>query len=268
LRFLTLVALFDRLPLVPRVRRLLLDRFVLPVLLVGLLAAGCQVQTKVTVHMDDDGSGAVEVAVGLDEEALGQLPDLDRSGVGDAADLTHLVRADDLTATGWRLSEPKAEDDLTWIRATKPFGTPAEAAQILGELTGPDTGLHDLRFERSRGFGSTSYSFAGTADMSGGLEALGDSGLAAALDGEPLGEDTAQIEQRLGKPISEMVKLDIAVELPGATKTWSPVVGGDAVAMSTESTVYDKPVWLLTALAVVCLVALAAVLLVRWRRAA
>jgi hypothetical protein len=251
------VAFPDRLP---RLRR------ALPALLVGLLAAGCQVQTAVTVHMDDDGSGTVEVAVGLDEEALAQLPDLDSSGVGDAADLTKLIRVDDLEATGWSIGEPKAERGYTWVRATKPFGTPAEAGQILTELTGAQGGLRDLRLERSHAFGSTSYDFSGTADLSGGLEAFGDSGLAAVLDGEPLGEDVTAIEQRLGKPLSEMVKFDIAVELPGGSQTWSPVLGGKAVAMASSSKVYDSTVLGLAALAVLGLVTLAAVLLVRWRR--
>lgn len=227
--------------------------------------AGCQMQTKVTVEMADDGSGTVEVAVGLDDEAMAQLPDLDGSGVGDAADLTQLVRADDLEATGWTLTPPKAEDGATWLRVTKPFGTPEEAAQILGQLTGPDGGLGDFRLERSRGFGSTSYDFSGTADLSGGIEAFGDAGLAAALDGEPLGEDAAAIEERLGQPLAEMVTLDIEVELPGATQSWTPELGGEPVDMAASSTVYEKPVLLLAAAAVLCLVGLGAVLLVRWR---
>ena len=253
------VHFLDRLP---RVRRFL------PALLVGVLAAGCQVQTKVAVHMDEDGSGTVEVAVGLDEAALAELPDLDRSGVGDPADLTKLVRVDDLKATGWDVAAPEADGGMTWVRATKPFGTPAEAAQILTELTGPDGGLRGFRLERHRSFGSTSYDFAGTADLSGGLEAFGDAGLAAALDGEPLGEDVTAIEQRLGQPLSEMVKLDIDVELPGTSQSWSPVLGGETVAMSTSSTVYDKAVLLLAAVAVLCLLGLGVVLLVRWRRGA
>jgi hypothetical protein len=253
------VYLLDRLP---RLRR------VLPALLVGLLAAGCQVQTTVTVHMDDDGSGSVEVAVGLDEAALAELPDLDRSGVGDAADLAQLVRVDDLTATGWTVRAPEAEGDITWLRATKPFGMPAEAAQIMTELTGPDGGLRDFRLERKRSFGATEYSFAGHADLSGGIEAFGDAGMAQALDGEPLGEDVAAIEERLGQPVSEMLQLDIAVEMPGASQSWSPVLGGETVDMSTSSTVYDPPVLLLTALAVLCVLALGVVLLVRWRRGA
>jgi hypothetical protein len=253
------VYLLDRLP---RLRR------VLPALLVGLLAAGCQVQTTVTIHMDDDGSGTVEVAVGLDEAALAELPDLDRSGVGDAADLTRLVRVDDLTATGWTVGAPGADGDVTWLRATKPFGTPAEAAQILTELTGPEGGLRDFRLERKRSFGSTEYSFAGHADLSGGLEAFGDANLALALDGEPLGEDVAAIEERIGQPVSEMLKLDVTVDMPGTSQRWSPVLGGESVAMSTSSTVYDPPVLLLTALAALCVVALGVVLVVRLRRGA
>ncbi len=225
-------------------------------------------QTKVTVDVHDDGSGTVEVAVGLDDEALGQLPDLDRSGAGDTADLTKLVRVDDLKATGWKISEPKTSHGLTWVRATKRFGTPAEAGQILAELTGPSGGLHDLRLERSRSFGATSYEFSGTADLSGGLEAFGDQGLAAALDGEPLGQDAKAIEQRLGHPMSEMVKLDVDVQLPGQSQSWSPVLGGKAVAMSSKSTVYDAPVIGLAVVAVLCLLALGTVLLLRWRRGA
>jgi hypothetical protein len=253
------VPLLDRLP---RLRRLL------PALLAGLLAAGCQMQARVTVQMDDDGSGTVEVAVGLDDAALAELPDLDRSGVGDAADLTGLVRVEDLAAAGWSIGAPEAEGGVTWLRITKPFGTPAEAAQILTELTGPEGGLRDFRLERRRAFGSTEYSFAGSADLSGGIEAFGDAGLAQALDGEPLGEDAAAIEARLGRPLSEMVTLDIAVELPGTGETWSPVLGGETVGMSTSSTVYEPRVLLLAALAVICLVALAAVLLLRRRRGA
>jgi hypothetical protein len=233
-----------------------------------LLAAGCQVRTTVTVHVDDDGSGTVEVAVGLDEEALAQLPDLDRSGVGDPADLTQLVRVDDLTATGWTVGPAEAEGETTWLRATKPFGTPAEAAQILAELTGPEGGLRDFQLSRTHGFGSTKYAFSGHADLSAGIEAFGDSGLAQALDGEPLGQDAAAIEQRLGRPMSEMVTLDIAVEMPGASQSWTPVLGGEAVDMSSSTTVYQPQVLLLAALAVLFVLALGVVLLIRWRRGA
>jgi hypothetical protein len=243
-------------------------RRALPALLVALVAAGCQVQTEVTVEMADDGSGTVEVAVGLDEGAMAELPDLDSSGSSDAADLSQLVRVEDLTSTGWTVGEPEASDGVTWLRITKPFGTPEEAGQILAELTGPEGGLRDLQLSRSRGFGSTSYDFSGTADLSAGLESFGDAGLAEALDGEPLGEDAAAIQERLGQPLAEMLTLDVVVALPGATKTFSPELGGEAVSMSSSSSVSDMRVLGLAGLAVALFVALAVVLVVRWRRAA
>jgi hypothetical protein len=237
--------------------------------LVLLVAAGCQVQTVVTVDVDQDGSGTVEVAVGLDEEALAQVPDLDDSGSGDVPDVAQLVRVDDLAASGWEVSEPETESDgITWIRATKRFGTPEQAEEVLAELTGSSGLLGDLRLERSSSFGRDSYVFAGTADFSGGLEAFGDQGLATALDGEPLGEDVAAIEERFGRPVAEMLSLDVDVRLPGGTQSrWTPELGGDPVQMSTETTLYHWPVLLLAAAAVVCLLALAVVLALRAIRA-
>lgn len=233
--------------------------------LLGVVAAGCEVQTVVTVDVDEDGSGTVEVAVGLDEEAMAEVPDLDGSGTGDPPDLTELVRADDLVASGWELGEPEAGDDgVTWVRLTRRFGTPEEAGQILAELTG-DTGLlRDLQLTRETGFGSDSYRFSGTADLSAGLEAFGDPELAMTLDGETLGEDVAAIEERLGRPVAEMATFDVEVLLPGGdTASFSPELGGEPVDMSAETTLYHWPVLLLAAVAVVCVVALLVV--VAWR---
>lgn len=240
--------------------------------LVALVAAGCQVRTVVTVTVEDDGSGTVEVAVGLDAEALAKVPDLDGDGAGDPADLAALVRAEDLVTAGWKLSEPTAEadeDGFVWMTATKPFGTPEEAGSVLAELTGAGGGLRDMVVERTNSFGRSKYRFAGTADLSGGLEAFGDEGLAVALAGEPLGEDAAAIEQRLGQPLSEMVLLEVRVELPGGeSKSWSPKLGDpEPVAMAAESQVTDRLVFGLAAIAVSCLVALVVILLTRRRNA-
>ena len=236
-----------------------------------LLVAGCQVRTEVTVTVDDDGSGDVEVAVGLDPEAVAQLPDLDRDGGADAADLMALVRVDDLTAAGWsvgEVSEPDA-DGFVWLAITKPFGTPEEARSVLAELTGTDGGLQDLEVTRDASYGVTKYGFSGEADLTEGLEAFGDEGLATALDGEPLGQDAAAIEQRLGAPLSDMVRLSVDVSLPGGVaEKWAPELGGDRVDMSADSTVYNRPVLFLTVVALGCLVALAVVLFRRRRTSA
>jgi hypothetical protein len=238
--------------------------------LVALAATACQVRTTVSVDVEEDGSGAVEVAVGLDAEAVERLPDLDGDGESGFGDLAALVRTDDLADAGWDVSEPSTSaDGWTWTRATKRFGTPEEAERVLGEITGPDGVLRDLRVERDEGFGRTSYSFQGTADLSGGLEAFGDEGLAAALDGEPLGLDAAAIEQELGRPLAEMFTLEVAADLPGdgaPPRTWRPVLGGEPVEMAAGGTVRDWPVIGFAVAAVACAVALGVVLALRARR--
>jgi uncharacterized protein len=239
--------------------------------LVALTATACEVRTTVAVDVAKDGSGTVTVAVGLDEDAVGRLPDLDDDGRSTTADLARLVRTDDLAATGWHVSGPggsSADDGFVSIRATKPFGTPEEAGGVLAEVTGPDGPLGDLRVERDEGFGRTQFTFEGTADLSGGLESFGDEGLAAALEGEVLGQDASTIEQELGRPLSEMFALEISADLPGdsTAATWTPELGGEPVEMAASGTVRDWWVLALAALSVACGVALVAVLVVELRR--
>ena len=242
--------------------------------LAALVVAGCQVHTSVDLAMADDGSGTVTAEVSLDEEAMGRLPDLDDNGVSDAADLATLIRADDLGQAGWEVSAPLATDGVTIVTAAKPFGTPDEAVAVLSEITGADGALRDLRIDRSTGFGTTSYDFAGTLDLSGGLEAFGDAGLAGLLDGEPLGEDAATIEQRLGAPLADAFTFDLSVTLPGSLDAgtgedragqaiWSPRLGDPAVDLSASSTERRTPVFVLAGVAVVSAVAVVVLLVVR-----
>ena len=87
--------------------------------------------------------------------------------------------------------------------------------------------------------------------------------MANALEGEALGQDAAAIEQELGRPLAEMFSLEISADLPGDSVTaWEPVLGEQPVEMATTGTVRDWWVLALAALAVVCGVALVALLLV------
>lgn len=316
--------------------------------LVALTTVACEVRSQVEVRVEEDGSGTVEVAVGLDADALGRLPDLDDDGTSDVADLVMLVRVDDLRAAGWDVDDPTAapgaetaettattsgpagsgvptsgpagsdapptevptsgppasdgattapppengpaddapaedapdDDELTWLRATKAFGTPDEAVAVLTEVTGPDGPLRDLALTRSTGFAETSYEFSGTLDLSGGIEAFGDAGLAQVLDGEPLGQDAAAIEQELGQPLADTFTVDLRVQLPGdvdpgtgsadgADVVWSPRLGDPAQPLEASSEQRDATVLGLAAAAAVAgalLVLLLAVRLVRRSR--
>jgi hypothetical protein len=249
-----------------------LARRLVPAVLLALVATACEVRTTVTVDVENDGSGSVEVAAGLDADALSRLPDLDDDGTSGSADLVALLRVDDLAAAGWTVSPPEeAADGTTWLRVTRRFGTPEEADRILADVTGPDGPLRDLHVTRRESFGRSRFGFSGTADLSGGIEAFGDAGLAAALDGEPLGEDAAVIEARIGQPLADTFTVGVTAHLPGDDVTWSPRLGDAPLAMAADSTVYDWPVLGLVALAaagVTALVVVLALRLVRSRRRA
>jgi hypothetical protein len=248
------------------------------ILILVLLVAGasaCQVHTTVGVEVAADGSGTVDVTVSLDDEALARIPDADGDGVTGSGDLTALVRVDDLEAAGWTVVFLTAEesagsddagsapDGAVSVRASRAFGTPEEADRILAELTGSSGVLRDLRVTRRESFGRTELGFSGTADLSGGLEAFGDAGLAAALEGEPLGEDVAAIEARIGQPLADAFTVEIRSRLDDDETTWTPRLGDGPLDLAAASTRYDEPVLVLTGVAVVALVALVVLLLVR-----
>jgi hypothetical protein len=229
-----------------------------------LVAAGCEMRTTVEIAVAEDGSGTVTVVVELDAEALDRVPDLDADRTSDVADLGALVRTDDLEAAGWTVAEPVGSDDGgATLRVSRAFGTPAEAEQILDELTGPDGALRDLAVDRSTSFGRTDVGVTGRIDLSGGLEAFGDDGLAFALEGEPLGEDAAAIEARIGRPLAEAVTFEVITDIDGEASTWSPRLGDQPQEIGAERTFWNVPVLVLAAVAVVAAVALVVLLVVR-----
>lgn len=167
--------------------------------------AGCQVRTEIGVSVEADGSGVVTVAVGLDAGAVARVGRLEDQ-----------LRLDDLVATGWEITGPTEEaDGFTWIRASKPFAAAEDAGTVLAEVAGENGPFQGFAVTRDRSFARTTYEFAGRVDLSAGLEQFGDDALAAALDGEPLGEDIAAIEERIGRAIDEAFSIRVAVRLPG-----------------------------------------------------
>jgi hypothetical protein len=177
-----------------------------------LATSACEVRTDVAVEVHDDGSGFVTVSGGLDADALRRVP-----GIAEE------LRLDDLAATGWEVQPPTLEDDgLTWIRVRKPFGTPEEAEQVLAEIAGERGPLRDFVITRERSFARTEYGFGATVDFRGGIESFADEALTTALDGEPLGEDVAAIEERIGAAIDEVFTFRVAVRLPGDVESNAP----------------------------------------------
>ena len=89
---------------------------------VSVLAA-CRAEAAVDVTVRADGSGKVTVAVGLDDEAVERVGDLDKE-----------LHSEDLVAAGWVVSKPVKRGELTWVAASKPFHSPTDLQRVVGEV--------------------------------------------------------------------------------------------------------------------------------------
>lgn len=241
-------------------RRLLLPAVALTV---AVALSACRTDVLVRVAVEEDGSGTVQVAVGLDDEALGRIPDLAQQ-----------LRVDDLEQAGWAVSGPAAEDDgRTWVRAVKPFSSPEAASAVIAEVTGPDGPLRGFTVTRERSLARTEITVDGTVDLSGGLEAFSDPEVAAALDGLPFGQELPELLG--GTPPAEAVRVTVAVALPGEVEAdatevapglavWEVALGDGPVELSASSSELRTATvaWLVVAAAAALL--LAAVLVARW----
>lgn len=242
-------------------------RLVVLVALVALLSGACRVRTEVGVRVREDGSGSVTVTVSLDKDAVASAPDIET-----------LLQTSDLTKTGWVVTSSKQTDGSLVLRAEKPFANPGEADTIFRELSGSTGPFRDFRITRQRSFARTTTVFSGTVDFSQGLQGFADTALAAQLGGQPLGEDVAAIEKRVGESLDKVFQFRIAVLLPGEVSSngpgqasngavWQPKLS-DKAAAHLEATARSWRVrtLLLTALAALAVLVLVVILLVRLAR--
>jgi hypothetical protein len=208
------------------------------------------VRTEIEVRVDEDGGGLVSVAVTLDKEAFDKISDLDAQ-----------LRTEDLEATGWKVTRPSpTPDGGVRLAAEKRFTRPEQLGGIMSELTGADGPFRDFKLERTHSFGKTTYKVRGTADLSKGVEAFGDDELRVALGGPALGQSPEALELQAGRPLSEAAPFELRVQLPnGESRTFTPVLGGEAVNVDAQSTVEAKLARLLVIAAV--LVGVLAILL-------
>lgn len=181
-------------------------RHLVLVALLGLTASACRLQLDVNVAVGEDGSGSVEVVVGVDRDGVERV----------GGDLGAVLAVDDLVDAGWTVQGPSEEDDgFTRVRFRKTFADPEEAEGIFAEIAGDDGPFQDFTVRRDSSFAKTEWGFRGRVDFSGGIEAFGDEGLAGELDGEPLGQTQAEIEEQLGEALSRIIQVRVGVRLPG-----------------------------------------------------
>jgi hypothetical protein len=227
---------------------------VLVALAVVAVLTGCQLQVDTTITVDDDGSGRVTQAVGLDDAALARIGDLEQQ-----------VAVADLEAAGWTVEPPVEEGDLTWVRAHKDVADTTELAATVSQLNGPGGPFRDLATGQSDSFLDRTTEVNAVFDLTGGPALFTDPELAA-VGGDPWGTLLAQIEAETGRPVTEMVDFSVTVELPGGFReTWTPTFADatptEITARSSESKVVTR---LVQAAVVVLVLVVAVALRVAW----
>lgn len=234
-----------------------------PVLVVLLAAVAvwvlgaCEVDSRVGVRVQPDGSGVVAVTVRLDEEAARRL--------GDPATA---LRLDDLAGAGWDVDEPGPVDGGGLaLRAERTFASPEDLPAVLDEVGGAGGVFRDVQLSVVDGFASTRYDFAAQVELTGNPEQFGDEALTAAFGGLPLARTPEELALE-GAADPGAMTLEVVVELPGGdpetngevregAATWSfPVSGGEptSASITSSSTVDDGRTRLLLLVGAVALV--------------
>ena len=220
-----------------------------------LVCSACQVTIATEVDARADGGGVIRAGVGLDREALAQVPDL-----------AGQLQVDDLRRAGWRVVGPQRErDGLTWIRASHPFASPAGAHRAVAQLTGPGGPFRGFTLTHGGSRFRSRVRFTGTVDLGTGLEGFADAELERRLGAANPGVDAATLKRRFGVDLEQLLKVEVTARLPGQVRTWRPRVGAPPVRLDASSVSWDVRALGLTGVGAVAL-ALGAVTLLAGRR--
>ena len=229
-------------------------RLLLVALAFIVLAAGCKVDTTVSILMRDDGSGMVQVTAALDSDAV-------RAAEAGGGKLEDRVRLADLGAAGWKVSPwTHASDGSARLRLSKPFDAPAQVHDIVGEISGAVGPLRHVTVQRDRGLLSTKYDVKGSVDLSDiGTGLTSDPDLVARLTNQHI--NVSALDQALLAEVRSALRLRVRVQLPGQGAAQTVGRAGKQVPIAVSTSVLDTKRLALIAAAVV-LVGLAVLVLI------
>lgn len=174
--------------------------------------------------MSNDGSGVVTITAVADAAVVAKAPDL-------ATDLAF----DDVKTAGWSVVGPTAESDGgVRVILSKAFQTPAEASEILANVSGANGPLVGIGLTRQRDGVVATFDLTGSLQITGGLAAYMDEDVLASVGAAPYAAELAAANQQ---PQSA-VAITFVATLPGEVKTTTGVAGsGVTGAVVTSSSV-------------------------------
>lgn len=201
-----------------------------------VLLSSCRVDSTVSITVDRDGSGSLDVLVIADKDIVEQVPNL-------ATDLNF----GDLVNNGWKLIGPeKTEDGGLRVVLTHPFENETQASALLTQLNGNRGPFRDVRLTREGKSRDSVWKLTGRLEVTGGLQAFADDQLLQIVGSTPYEQTVEEAGLDLGKAIS----LQVNAKLPGKIEsttgveqdgvlTWRVATDGTPVDLATTTNEVD-----------------------------
>jgi hypothetical protein len=190
------------------------------VLLGILFLAGCRVDARVDITLNDNGSGTLRATVHLDDQAVARI-----GGI-------QALRLDDLSAAGWNVATT-----ANTVTASHDFRDQTELAALFTALVGTQGVLTDPRITRERGWFSSRDGVSLTVDLRNPTAGIAnDKELQQRL--KFAGLDPTTLDAQFSKELKDGLHVRVVLHLSdGKTKTYDAAVGKRAtVAVSQENT--------------------------------
>ncbi len=180
-------------------------RSVCGLLLVVFVLSSCRVNTLVTLEVKDNGSGILTVVTTADADVVAQAPGL-------ADDLSF----DDARDAGWVVSAPlTTTDGGLQVTSSHNFSTPAEATQLMSQLSGEFGPFKEMHLVRTGKDTDSTWTLTGKIEVNGGLDAFADPALLKTVGASPYAATLANSDLDIGQAIG----VEFRAKLPGAIES-------------------------------------------------
>jgi hypothetical protein len=193
-----------------------------------VVLAACRVDTTVTMRVEQDGTGEIEVLVVADKGIVDEVPDL-------VEDLDFA----DLVNVGWEVEGPTPRDDGgLQVVLTHPFENQEQATQVLTQLNGERGPFRDVSLTRTGKARDSLWTLAGRLEVTGGLQAFADDQLLEILGGTAPYQATVD---KAGLDLGKAVGLTFRATLPGDVKSTTGLAEGEELVwrVATDGTPVD-----------------------------
>jgi hypothetical protein len=174
-------------------------------LLMMVICTSCRVDVDISVTVDKNGAGTIEIAAEADQQVIQQAPNL-------AADLQFA----DAIAAGWVVQQPTptATGGLQ-VSLSHTFETVDQANGLLASLNGPDGPLNNFNLSRTKTKSLTRLRLEGALLLDGDVASFTDADLLGVVGGTPYAQEIAN----RGLQPADTMSVTFRAKLAGAVKS-------------------------------------------------